>query len=172
MRRVMKGLVLAAAVLVVSAPAKARAEGYLNPWAGVIFGSDAEEKKGLRSFGVSAGDTGNGLGLDVNVGYSPKPFEGSDVSVLDVMAGVTLGPQLGRGERTVRPYAVGGVGLLRTSVESSSSNDFGFNVGGGFFAYFSTRFGIRGELRYYRTINGDELGDFDFMRAQFGIVIR
>jgi hypothetical protein len=181
-RRAVKALVLVATVAMISAPAKARAEGYTNPWAGIIFaGNDisvdnavSSAKNGFHSFGVSVGDTGHMIGLDVNLGYSPNFYDNDlvDNNVLDLMAGITAGPQFGRSAHSIRPYAVGGVGLLRRSFGDSSSNDFGFNVGAGIFGYFSNHLGLRGEVRYYRTLNGSDLGDFHFTRAQLGLLLR
>ena len=39
MQRFIKAIVLSAAVALVCAPATARADGYVNPWAGVNFGT-------------------------------------------------------------------------------------------------------------------------------------
>lgn len=125
------------------------------------------------SFGVAVGDTGSKTGIDVNVGYSPKFFgDDFDNSVIDLMGNVTFGPQVGRGTVSTHPYGVAGVGLLRSSVAGESSNDFGFNVGAGVFACFSTRLGMRAEVRYFRTVNGTDIGEFHFMRAQLGLVLR
>ncbi len=168
--RAIKCLVFAAAVAIVSIPTTARAEGYINPWAGVVF--DEAAQKGVKSFGGSIGDTGNKMGIDVNFGYMSDFTGNGGPKVIDLMAGVSAGPQIGRSVHSVRPYAVGGVGLLRTSSGNAASNDFGFNAGGGLFIYFSTHLGVRGEVRYYRTLNGKDLGDFDFTRAQFGLLIR
>jgi hypothetical protein len=174
MRRLFKTLVGIAAVTTVSLPATARAEGYVNPWAGAVVASSNDvARKGFHSFGVSAGDTGSLLGLDVNFGYNKDFYgKGTDTKVIDFMGGVTAGPLLGTGAYGARPYVAGGVGLLRTSIGSLSDNNFGFNVGGGLFAYFSNHLGLRGEVRYYRTANGGDLGDFNFTRAQIGIVLR
>ncbi len=172
-RSALKLLVAAAAVLVVSAPARARAESYFNPWAGVYFGSGGTSvslnDKGLASFGAAFGDTGSKIGGEIMVGYSPD-FFGPGTNVLDVMGGFTAGPQIGRSEYSARPYVAAGVGLLRNNVDDA--NNFGFNVGGGVLIYFSTHLGVRGEARYYRVVNGSNLGNFYFTRAQFGILIR
>lgn len=170
-RRAVKAMLLVAGMAIVSAPAQARAEGYINPWAGVIF--DDAAKKGLSSFGAAIGDSGSKMGIDLNFGYTPD-FTGNDSGnkVIDLMAGVAAGPQIGRGTNTIRPTVVGGVGLLRTSSGSVANNDFGFNVGGGILAYFSEKLGFRVDVRYYRTLNGGDLGDFDFTRVQFGLLIR
>lgn len=174
MRRAMKTLVLAVVVAGVCAPRQARAESYLNPWLGAIF-ANKDAEKGFRSFGVAAGDTGSKTGIELNVGYTNKFFDkNTDNYVLDIMAGVTAGPQIGGASTasSVRPYVAGGVGLLRSGFQGSASKDFGFNVGAGVFAYFSNHFGLRGEARYFRVVNGTDLGAFHFARAQIGLLIR
>jgi opacity protein-like surface antigen len=62
--------------------------------------------------------------------------------------------------RQVRPFVVGGLGLLRTSVTSTdqffdiANNDFGFDVGGGLYIFFNDRVGLRGDARYFRNPSG------------------
>ena len=47
--------------------------------------------------------------------------------------------------------------------------------------FFSNHIGLRGDLRYFRTVNNEstfdnglniDLGGFDFWRGSFGVVIR
>ena len=167
-----------AAVLTVCAPAGARAESYFNPWAGVYFGRTVSQntittigEAGLASFGADVGDTGSKLGGEITFGYSPD-FFGPSSHVMDLMGGFTAGPQIGRSVYSAKPYFAAGVGLLRSSNAGTDANNFGFNVGGGVLIYFSTHLGVRGEARYFRTVNGTDLGDFHFARAQFGLLIR
>ena len=176
MRRALRMCVLAA--MVAAIPASAHAETYFNPWLGVFFGNDkppiqAGDEKGFTSFGAMVGDTGSKTGFELEFGYSPNFYgKATDNYVLDLMPGLTAGPQIGRGTFSMRPYGAGGVGLLRTSVPGASSNNFGFNVGGGVFAWFSTHVGVRGDVRYFRTLNGDNLGNFKFTRVHIGLLLR
>lgn len=80
---------LSATVALVLAPAAARAEGYVNPWAGVNFGSQVENGRG--GFGVTAGAMGAGIvGVEATFGFNPSrtingnlhdsfDFEGGDL---------------------------------------------------------------------------------------------
>jgi hypothetical protein len=170
-------MVLAAAVVMgISAPRQARAEGYINPWAGVVFGNDQAEKK-FGSFGVAVGDAGHIVGFEANLGYAPDFFdEAIDNSVLDLMGNLVIGPMAGNNGYGVRPFVTGGLGVIRTAFEDDSNTDLGFNVGGGIFAYFSPRVGVRGTVRYFRTLNADEdfhldTGEFHYWRAELGITI-
>ena len=188
MRRLIKTLVLSAAVALVCAPATARADGYVNPWAGVNFGTDFENGRG--GFGVNAGAMNGGwAGGELAFGYSPS-FFGTDNdfgsnTVIDLMGnliiGVPVGGQHGGG---FRPYFTAGLGLVRTQIDggtvfkvSVDDNDFGWNAGAGFMGYFNDHVGVRGDLRYTRTLNGDiinglDLGGFHYWRTAFGLVIR
>ena len=74
MRRVMRLGLLAVTVAMVCAPVQARAEAYINPWTGLIFGSD-QAATGFRSFGVSFGDAGGTFwGTETNIGLTPAFF--------------------------------------------------------------------------------------------------
>jgi len=103
----------------------------------------------------------------------------------NLIVGIPVGGTRGAG---LRPYVAGGVGLIRTGFarrlddDGPTTNDVGFNLGGGVMGFFSDHFGLRGDLRYLRNIRSDftdadfnpdfDLGDLDFWRATVGIVIR
>lgn len=85
----------------------------------------------------------------------------------------------------IRPYAVGGVGLMRSRVTGPSDlidisrSDFGISLGGGLMGFFGDSVGIRGDVRYFRSLQdagegflGFDLGTFDFWRASVGLVFR
>jgi opacity protein-like surface antigen len=190
MRRRMKALVLTAVVAVVWTPAQARAEGFVSPWLGVNFAGGESGEEGDYAVGVNAGYMGAGIiGGEIEFGYSPDFFgEAADNHELDLMGNVIVGiPIGGTTGGGLRPYVTGGLGLVRTSFESSfidslGSNDFGFNLGVGVMGYFSDHFGLRGDIRYFRTVNSEDfddpgfpdvdLGEFHFWRASVGVVFR
>ena len=54
-----------------------------------------------------------------------------------------------------------------------------FNLGAGAMRFFNAHVGLRGDVRYFRTINNNDssidnldLGSFDFWRASVGVVLR
>ena len=56
---------------------------------------------------------------------------------------------------------------------ANSSNQFGYNLGAGAMGYFADHIGVRGDVRYVRTVNGDvinglDLGAFHFWRVSAG----
>ena len=195
MKRAIKSLILVAAAAVVLAPAQARADGWVTPWIGTAFGSSIDNGRG--TFGVSAGGMGAGIvGGEVDFGYNPSFFgtqnDFGNSSVLNVMGnlivGVPIGGTHGMG---LRPYIVGGVGLIRTQVDANSNlfrpaasdNMFGWDAGAGVMGFFNDHIGLRGELRYLRgthdmnTSTGVNSVDFNgnkihFWRPSIGVVFR
>jgi opacity protein-like surface antigen len=188
MQRLIKSLVISAAVTTILAPTVARADGYVNPWAGINFGSQLS--KGRGGFGVSAGSMGAGvIGGEATFGYSPSFFGTNNDfgtnTVIDLMGnlivGVPVGGQSGAG---FRPYFTAGLGLIRTQIDggkafdvASSNNKFGWNAGIGVLGFVNDHVGLRGDVRYLRTLNGDiinglDLGGFHFWRTSVGLVIR
>ena len=187
-----------------ASPATASADWLFTPFVGTVFNSKADFNDGFDTdfeferrftYGASLGYMGAGaIGFEVDFGYTPNFFEitsdddfdfASDSNVTTFMGnliiGVPLGGQSGFG---VRPYAVGGAGLLRASVTDIDEffdldkNSWGFDLGGGLMILFDN-VGIRGDVRYFRTFtSGDDdeldfdLGGFDFWRATAGVTFR
>jgi len=202
-------LILGAAVLAlvtVGLPTRASADWYVTPFIGANFGGNADfgefddfddEVERRLDVGAALGWMGGGIvGWEVDFGWSPNFFEDtrgpgnfefgdSNVTTLmgNLVVGVPVGGQTGGG---IRPYGSGGVGLIRTEIDGGGffndldTNDFGFNVGGGVHGYFNDHVGLRGDLRYFRSLADDEpddefdlaIGDFDFWRATAGITFR
>ena len=188
MRSVIRGLVMLGALALVSAPMPARADGFVIPWVGTTFSQPdfGKAKNGQVTFGGAIGTLGGGglFGFDVDFGYTPNfagKIPGVKNSVLTTMIDFTAGPSITTsGGRGVRPYVVGGVGLIHPTFGANSENAFGWNAGGGVQALFSSRVGIRGDLRYMQTVKNSDLlstialrkGSFNFWRASVGIVLQ
>jgi hypothetical protein len=167
-------------------PSGAAAETLLIPWLGPNnagpYSSGAIETGG--SVGVTAGGV---IGADVELGYSPN-FFGNALSshVLTTMGNVTLGIPFDRTHAGLRPYATGGMGLIRAQIGgapygySISSNDVGINVGGGIMGFFGQHLGIRVDLRYLHSLEDNtsvpskpvDLSRLHYWRTSFGLVIR
>ncbi|MEY4094490.1 MAG: hypothetical protein RLZZ53_1689 [Acidobacteriota bacterium] len=86
-----------------------------------------------------------------------------------------------------RPYLSTGVGLIRSNVKSATglfndlaTNDLGVNAGVGINAAFNDHIAIRGDVRYFRSLQDAEtdndfdlsLGSFDFWRGTVGLTFR
>lgn len=186
MRRVLKGFLFLSVIALVCAPSRAQAAFYVNPWAGINFGN-ASAGTGFRTIGVSVGSASAGfVGTEASVGYAPGIFgSGARNYLLDLMSGFTLGPTFGRVGHAVRPYGLGQVGTIRTSISSKSNasaltrNDVGVSVGGGLTLDLGPRVAFRGDVRYLRTFNAIaapngfnvDLANFHHWRATVGIAL-
>jgi Outer membrane protein beta-barrel domain len=189
MRGMLKAIVVAAAVAAAWTPVPARADGFINFWAGRQFPSTADQGRG--AFGLTAGGTGSGIVAgELEFGYSPSFFgtqnDFGHNTVLDLTINATFGMPLGnwRSGAAVRPFFRAGAGLIRTQIDggsvfnvSSSENHLGYDLGGGVIGFFNERVGLRGDITYFRTmtgnvINGLDLGSLHYWRWSAGLVIR
>ena len=191
------------ALTAAAAPARASADWLFTPFVGATFGGSAniggvgedldDEFERKLNYGATLAWMGGGaIGFELDFGYSPNFFEVSpddnnfnlsgDGNVTTLMANLVVGAPLG----AVRPYASGGVGLVKTRVTDLDqfvgeidSTDFGINVGGGIMGFFNDNVGIRGDIRFFRSlrdadINGldIELGGFKFWRGTLGVTFK
>ena len=194
----------------------ASADWLLTPYLGVVFGGSAntvnlddfdDQFEQRVNFGGSAQWMGAGvIGFEVDFNMAPNFFQstggGEDFEFFDLdsslqtlmgnlVVGIPVGGTTGPG---VRPYAVGGIGLMRANLSSPadlfddlSTNELGINFGGGAHVFFNDNVGIRGDVRYFRGLqssdddDGDDdflddddfqLEDFDFWRATVGVTFR
>jgi opacity protein-like surface antigen len=195
-----------AAIVVGATPGRASADWLFTPYLGGVFGGKAnfgdfnnfdDEFERRVTFGGSLGWMGNGIvGAEVDFGFTPNFFENTtgdgdfafgDSNVTTLMGNLILGAPIGgQSGPGLRPYASGGVGLMRTKVDGGElfddldTNDLGFNVGAGVHGFFSDNVGIRGDIRYFRSLQDNEpddefdlaVSDFDFWRATVGITFR
>jgi opacity protein-like surface antigen len=205
---VRKSIIIASLVLLgsIAAPRQASADWLFTPfvgwnWSGAanfVNLTDFDDKFEQRvDFGFGFGWMGAGVvGWEVDLGFSPNFFENTsgsgnfgfgDSNVTTLMGNVVLGVPIG-GQHGVgfRPYASGGVGLIKSRIGDAGdlfhvdTNDFGFNLGGGAMFFFTDHFGLRGDIRYFRSLqdnnpdNDLDLGfsDFRFWRGYAGATIR
>ena len=203
----------AAVFVMVSAltPQPAAADWVLTPFVGWNFGGSAGINAGsARSntsstferkidYGASLAAMGNGVvGFEVDFGYSPNFFESgtaangfqftNDSNVTTLTGNIIIGAPIGGQGGSIRPYVIGGVGLIRTNVQDigqvfsvHSKNDFGMDVGGGVMGFFSDNVGLRGDIRYFRgfrgtsdsdNVTGITLADFKFWRGSLGLSLK
>jgi opacity protein-like surface antigen len=195
--RIARTLVMAALLCGLSA-GTARADGLFIPFIGVNFGGDAGSEFGDAldasrfNWGASLGWMGGGvIGFEGDFGYSPDFFGKTDLggsSVLtafgNVLLGVPFGGQQGFG---IRPYGLVGIGALYPEGDAFADQlelsewKIGWDFGGGVMMFFTSHFGLRGDVRYFRTFEAldvldieleDEPGDLDFTRGSLGFVFR
>lgn len=187
-RRAVVGCVLALGLI---AARPAHAQGFISPLIGFNFGGDSGcltatncEDKNLN-VGASFGALGSVFGFEAEIAYA-KDFFGEtpagSSSVLTVMSNLMLAPDL----QVVRPYALAGIGLMKSHVEltgasllDADNNALGWNVGGGLMVFFSENVGVRGDIRYFHAFQDLEFAGFtlsdtklDFGRAAAAIVFK
>jgi hypothetical protein len=192
------GLLVCALLLL--QPTVGWAEWQLKPFLGVTFGGTstyldldvvAEERKKL-ALGASVTWLGNFIGVEGEVARVPGYFQtasqqsvlSSSVTTLTGSVVVTLPRKLT--QYALRPYFVAGGGVLRVNIEQELDI---FNVqkplgvldfGGGATGFLTDRIGLNWDVRYFRSVGGEEgtgltVGgkeQVSFWRATMGVAIR
>jgi opacity protein-like surface antigen len=194
-------------VIGAGAPSSASADWMFTPYFGMNWGGSAEftdfagdfedEFEQKMNFGASLSWMGAGVfGFEVDFGYSPNffqntvgsdDFEFGDSNVTTLMAnlkvGVPFGGQSGAG---IRPYASGGLGLIKSRIDDAddifevNSTDWGLNVGAGIATFVTDNIGLQGDIRYFRSLEDNDpddefdiaLGSFNFWRGTVGLIFR
>ena len=151
--------------------------GLITAHLGASAGGDVEGRAVTPGASMSVVDDG-GLGGEIDIGHSraidETRFSSSAITSFTVNA-------IGMWKASVvRPFVVGGVGLLRVRAErpdvglAVSRTDWAFDAGAGVHYMFNDIFGLRGEVRYFRFMQRhDELplrdnGFFDYWRTSIG----
>jgi hypothetical protein len=190
-----KKFVMMAALVLMLAPASARADWLFTPNIGGSFGGSASGNEHL-TYGATIGWMGAGIfGFEADFAFTPEFFEAGDDDIdffdssnvttfmANAVVGIPIGGQTGGG---FRPYVSGGIGVLQQNVESGdelfaiNNDEFGVNIGFGAMGFASDHVGFRGDVRYYRALTDPEsdnefdiaLGDFDFWRGTVGVTFR
>jgi hypothetical protein len=192
---------LAFVLFSVSFPVAARADWLFTPFVGSTFATETSylvletgaANKAQLILGGSAALLSRGIfGVEADFSYAPRFFErdnragnisGSNVTTLSgsVIAAVPLSVT----RESLRPYVVGGIGLLHAAASdavfnfSFADNFAGLNVGGGAIGLISPRAGYRFELRHFKSLGdtahvltGENTARLSFWRATVGVVIR
>ena len=190
-------LVLVTGLLLLSARIDA-ADRQIRPFMGATFGGgttfvDPENAIGdpNLAIGVGALFLGEVFGTEVEVADAPGFFEsnknlvrGSRVTTIN--GNFVLAAPRRLTEYSLRPYLVGGGGLMRVrtttlfSVFDVSSIVPAFDVGAGVVGFLTNRVGVCWDVRRFQSIgsNTDTAGlsfgkeDLSFWRATMGVAIR
>ena len=180
----------AALCLLAAAPGTARAQGFISPSLGYNFGGDA----GCRSatdcrdknwnWGGSLGVLGSVVGFEAELTYEGE-FTGDQpnrASVTTLMGNFLLAPRIS----IAQPYGLVGIGAIRTKARDvvtspDSETHAGWTIGGGVIVYVHEHVGLKGDVRYYHSLDATDLLPFDlgnnsnkidFGRAGLGVVFR
>lgn len=187
-----------AAGLCCAFPSAAAADWLITPFIGTAFGGDTNFVVLARgvpkkfTFGGSVALLSDRvLGLEFDFAHSPHFFEpdlerlvtGSHVTTLtgSVIAAVPLAVT----QESLRPYVVGGIGVIHASVEdfvgvfSVHDNLLAMSIGGGAIGLVSNRTGLRFEIRQFKNLRREPnpatatgSARISFWRATAGVVIR
>ena len=178
---------------------EARGDWLITPFVGGSFAPEStllifEEGAG-RKFtlgGAVALLTDGVLGLEAEFSHTPRFFEGDDplglvlTSRVTSMSGsVVLAVPLAVTRESLRPYVVGGVGLLQARSKHAGGlfpvdqNLLGVNLGAGAIGLLSERTGLRFDLRHIKAASGADgplarpgVSRLSFWRATVGVVLR
>lgn len=192
-----------AALLVLSGPAAAHADWQIRPSVSVNFGQSttllggdtaADAGTAKLGFGVAAGLIGNVFGIEADFGRRSRFFPASasgaghvlGSSVTTLTGNVTVAIPKHLVEYTLRPYFVGGAGLMAVRVNQLNSlfdvslRMNAIDVGGGVTGFLTPRIGLSWDVRHFRSIgNGSELlgqslgpPELSFWRANMALAIR
>lgn len=196
----------AAMALLIWMPAPAAADWLLTPTFGTTFGADTHGREHFI-FGAAVGHVDEDVfGWELDFSLAPDFFEGQhdgfffdgDSRVATVMINGLLGVPSSFHYREdgarVRPFAAVGLGLLQARAVTGGGtaddlfesvvHELAWNIGGGATAFFSERFGLRADVRYFRSFQNQEPswtrgldvdvapGHFDYLRAAVGLTLR
>ncbi len=168
---------LLALALILLAPSSAFAEWQIKPFVGIVFGGTVEptvsdpesavgEVHGL--FGVSAVLIGEIVGIEGDVARAAGLFKAdqglvSDSNAVTVTGNVVIAMPRRLTQYTLRPYFVGGAGLMRASSEGfnaslplAEATFTAIDMGGGATGFLTNRLGVNWEIRRFWSVGGGE----------------
>ena len=184
---------------------QASAEWQVKPFVGPTFGgsttfvhpADAAGRPhaALGITGVLLGDV---LGVEADVGYVRGFFGDRDVivgksapvvasSAVTLTGNVVVALPRRMAQYTLRPYFVGGAGLIRARIDPGVGGEGlqvastlpGVDLGGGVTGFLSRRVGLGWDVRHFRSVGtGEERGQsfgpeqLSFWRASMAVAIR
>lgn len=178
----------------------ASADWLIVPFFGAEFGArttivdldqGVSDKK--LTFGGSTLLLGRGIfGVEADLGHTPHFFERGQRTALVLKSTVTtatgnviLTAPLAVTRESLRPYLVGGVGLMHASSSdlvdlfSFDSNLLALDIGGGAIGMLSRNTGLRFDVRQFRNLTPDRSTTttagstrLSFWRASLGIIIK
>lgn len=187
------------ASVLLSASSRAMAgERQIRPFIGVTFDGDTtliDVEHGVGKshglVGVSGVWLGEVLGIEADLGHTPGFFQAGDrrlvlgSRVTTLMGNVVVAAPASKTRYGLRPYLVGGAGLMWIHIDSTfgvfqiAETFAAIDVGGGVHGYLTNRVGVGWDVRRISTISKpEELGisfgrkDVSFWRASMALVIR
>jgi len=182
--------------------ADARADWLFTPFVGTTFGGEtvfldfegAVPAKHWIYGGSVSRISDRVFGIEAEFTWVPGLFDGEGSLnlvqsnwVTGLFGNVIAAVPLAVSRDSLRPYLVGGLGLVHIRREDSAalgldedtSNSLGLQVGGGALGMISARTGLRFDLRHVRTLSrganqltGERASKLSFWRATVGVTFR
>lgn len=181
------------AVILLSWPSSARAEWQIRPAVGFNFGQDStlslpgsSGSPSRFSLGVTGALIGNVFGIEADLARRTSFFPGSgnggnvlSSSVTTLTGNVTVAMPRHLVEYTLRPYLVGGAGLMAARIDQVnnffdvSANLNAIDWGGGVTGFLTNRIGLNWDVRRFRSIGeGQGPAQLSFWRVNMALAIR
>ena len=195
-----RGRILVLAVLFFCCQvAEARADFFITPFLGSEFAGSttlldldtgAASSKHWTFGGSAAWLSDRVLGVEADFSIVPGFFQNSSGTGLVIGSRVTtltgsviVALPLSVTRESLRPYAVGGLGLLHATSEdilslNESGDWLGLQIGAGAIGLITNRAGVRFDLRHLRalsrdtTLRGEQTSKLSFWRATVGVTLR
>ncbi len=193
-------LAFVASLTVLVPRAGAQTDILIMPFAGVTLGGTTD----LVDLADAAGQTkflwggsvdlirDSGVGLELDLGYSPGFLEKDDVFVVNqsslttLMGNVVVALPNSVARYTLRPYFSSGLGIMSVrqrdflGVFTGRANLVGLNAGGGAIGFVNDTTGVRWDLRYFRNVTkpdptagfNDLAAKLSYWRGSMALVIR
>jgi hypothetical protein len=180
-------------------PAPVAAEWQIKPFVGLTFGGgttfvDPEHAAGRANLvvGVTGALLGAVLGVDADFGRAPGFFQSGaqdlvlNSSVTTLTGNVVIALPRRLSEYTLRPYLVGGVGLIHAQIDGRlgalrvSSTLPAMDFGAGATGFLTDRVGLSWEVRRFQSFGGQgqvrgvSFGEeeLSFWRANMAVALR
>jgi hypothetical protein len=189
--------VLVGILLAVSRASAHAADRQIQPFIAVSLGArttfallDTAVQKPNVVFGARALVLGEIIGVEADVGHAPGFFQSANNLVLHsrvttVSGNIVVAMPRRLTEYTLRPFFVGGGGVMVARAEDFlgilpvSDTLPAIDVGGGVSGFVTARVGVAWDLRYFRSVAGnDQSGEspfgqrLSFWRASMALALR
>jgi hypothetical protein len=142
------------------------------------------------AFGVNGLGVGQVFGIEGDVSFAPGFFQAKrqqlilGSSVTTATANLVVAFPRRWSQYTLRPYAVGGGGVMRVHIDDVNGvlavdSSLGtVDFGGGVTGFLTDRVGVSWDVRYFRSFGGDSRGfsigneQMSYWRAMMAVAIR
>jgi len=178
-------------LLLLGWPGSAQAEWQIRPGVGLSFAQnttftapDPSASAAKFGFGVTGALVGNIFGVEADFGRRSGFFPASkqsnilSSSVTTLTGNVTVALPRRLVEYTLRPYFVGGAGLMAVRIDQInnlfdvSSNLNAIDIGGGVTGFLTDRIGLNWDVRRFRSIGEGQGPQLSYWRANMALAIR